>query len=41
LLSITEKKEEELIKTQQESPLKSFIYVLKPSEAGRQYPKML
>ena len=41
LLSITKEEEQEALLTPQSSPLYSFMYALKSSEARRQYPKRL
>jgi hypothetical protein len=41
LLSITKEEQQEEIITLQQSPLYSFMYALKSSEARRQYPKRL
>jgi hypothetical protein len=41
LLSITKEQEQEALVTVQQSPLYSFMYALKSSEARRQYPKRL
>ncbi|MFL6317912.1 MAG: hypothetical protein ACJ73C_14405, partial [Nitrososphaeraceae archaeon] len=41
MLSITKEEEQEEISALQQSPLYSFMYALKSSEARRQYPKRL